>query len=132
MRLVNLENLKSAVNGALRVFEQNNRLVLRRFTESQERLFAQTLNYVNKPLKAKASSSMSLDFVSNTNTFELNVSTFVASTRTPCFFDVYCDNEPVAHCGYNQMQDGFVKVKATFKQGENVLKYTSQTFLMRK
>lgn len=118
MNNVNFDTLKSAVKGALRIYEQENKLFLRRFTLDQEQFFNQTVNYVNKPLKSKASTSMVIDFVSNTESLQFSAQTFVASTRTLCFFDVYCDDELIAHCGYNIKEDGEVIVTANFKSGK--------------
>lgn len=122
MKIINFDLLKSAVNGALRVYENENKLILRRFTLKQEEFFKKTLNYVDKPSKAKASTSMVIDFISNTNRIEFSAKTFVSSTRTPCFFDVYQDGELIAHNGYNIKKDGSVNVKVDFKQGEKRIK----------
>ncbi len=118
MKKVDNETLKSLVKGALRFLEKENRLVLRRFTQKQEVFFDETLNYVNKPLKAKASASMLLDMVTNTQKIELSVKTFGDSTRRPCFLDVYCDNELVAHCGYAQIEEGAITVNLQLKNGK--------------
>ena len=118
MKTISFENLKGAIKGALRIFEQQNKLILRRFTVCQEQFFNQTINYVDKPRKCKASTSMVIDFVSDTQNLQFSASTFVASTRTPCYFDVYQDDELVAHCGYNVKEDGEVNAKVNFQAGK--------------
>lgn len=118
MEKIDFSTLKSAVKGALRIYEQDGKVILRRFTVCQEQFFNQTINYVDKPRKCKASTSMVIDFVSNTQNLQFSADTFVASTRTPCFFDVYCDDELVAHCGYNVKEDGEVNAKVNFQAGQ--------------
>lgn len=118
MKIIDFETIKSCIKGTQRVIEKDDKLLLRRFTEKQEEYFEQTLNYVNKPLKAKASSSMVLDFNSNTQNFEMILDTTIATTRDKCYVDVYADNKLVSHCGYLGFRDGNIVVKAQFDSGE--------------
>lgn len=118
MKNVDFDTLKSAVKGALRIYESERELVLRRFTKKQEEHFDKTLNYVNKPQKAKASTSMVIDFLSTTERVELSAVCLVATTRKPCYFDVYCNGELVCHKGYNGLKNKQVKFCAKLPKGE--------------
>ena len=118
MKKIDLITLKSAVKGALRIYEQDGKVVLRRFTVCQEQFFNATVNYINKQLKCKASTSMVIDFCSQTENIALKADCFIASTRTPCFFDVYCDGKMVGHFGYNEFKDDKVSFSVNLPKGD--------------
>lgn len=118
MKKIDLITLKSAVKGALRIYEKDGKVVLRRFTERQDEYFNATVNYINKQLKCKASTSMVIDFCSQTENIALKADCFIASTRTPCFFDVYCDGKMVGHFGYNEFKDDKVSFSVNLPKGD--------------
>ena len=96
---ISFEAIKKATNGVIDTFIEKGRLNFRRFTDKQLKYFADTLNSMNKPSKATATSSVIIDFY--TDATELNGSFYCtrATTRAQCFLDVYVNGQMITHAG---------------------------------
>jgi len=113
-----LDQIKSTVFGALRIYEKNGKIIFSRFTKKQEERFNQTLNYVNKPLKCQATSGMKFDFYTTSENVKLVAECSLATTRPYCYFDVYVDGEFFNHVGYDGDFTKTVTLDLTLKSGK--------------
>lgn len=96
---ISFEAIKKATNGVIDTFVENGRLNFRRFTDKQLKYFADTLNSMNKPSKATATSSVIIDFYTDATELKGSFYCTRATTRAQCFLDVYVNGQMVTHAG---------------------------------
>lgn len=86
-----LEQIKSIVNGAVRVEEADGKISFFRFTEAQEAMYLRT----NKDFwrKTFATAGVSLEFVTSSKRLTLDVTASPATSRTYFNFDIYVNGE---------------------------------------
>ncbi len=101
MRIGN-ELLKKAVFGAVKIWEEDGTLRLCRFTDRQLAYFDETLNYVEKPKKSRASAGMQIDFWTDSEKLRMEFACFIGSSQSICYVDVYVDGVMRVHDGYEQ------------------------------
>ena len=99
--------IKTATNGVIGTFVKDNRLNFRRFTDKQIEYFKATLNDMNKPNKAIATSGVVIDFYTDATELKGSFYCSRATTRSQCFIDVYVDGQMVTHVGEKVPEEKF-------------------------
>lgn len=102
---LHFDEIKKILFGALYTEEKDGLFIAHRFETWQEELFDQTLDYINKPLKTKATASMQLDFYTDAKRLTLSYQTVLGSGSNACFTDVYVDGIMRAHEGYFSQEE---------------------------
>ena len=115
MKRIEYDLLKTAIFGSLKTFEEDGVIKMRRFTDKQMEHFDETLNYINKPKKCRASSGMNIDFYTDSTAVKLDLNCYVASSQAACYVDIYVDGIMKGHFGYNAKEDG--KISAELELG---------------
>lgn len=117
MNKIENELLKQAIFGAVEFCEEDGALKMHRFTKKQREYFAETENWILKPLKAPANANMVLDFYTDSTQFDFEADCEPASRKNLCNFDIYVDGTMVDNFGYESAEPRTVKYTRTFKPG---------------
>ena len=103
--VLTFDEIKSALFGAIYTEEKDGLLTFHRFEKWQEALFLTTLDYINKPLKTHATTSMQLDFYTDATSFALDWRSVPGSGSAACYTDVYVDGVLKEHMGYSAVNE---------------------------
>lgn len=122
MKKIEFSLLKSSIFGSVNTFEEDGAIKLRRFTDKQMKHFDDTLNYIDKPRKSRASSGMNIDFYTDSPVIKLELSCRVASSQPLCYVDVYVDNIMTNHFGCNTKED--TRICTEFEVGKGKKRVT--------
>ncbi len=85
------EQIKSVTQGALRVFEENGRIKLMRFTEEQQELYSTIDKGFH--LKTFASAGIRLEFLTDSQSLGIKLYTYRASSRFFLAYDIVIDSK---------------------------------------
>jgi len=111
---LSLEQLKQITNGVVLLESKNGRFIFHRFTENQENHYKQT-NKLFYAL-AYATTSVSLDFMTDADEFGFSYDIFKATSRSFYYFDVYIDGIMKLHLGESDMWINHGTVKVNIKE----------------
>lgn len=99
-RKLSAQELEKALFGALYVEREGEFLVPHRFAPWQEKRFSEVEDTIQKAMKARASASMYLDFITDATEMTFGCRFFRASSKFLAYIDIYVDGELREHFGY--------------------------------
>lgn len=113
MQLTN-EQIRSALQGTVRIEETENGLVLRRFSEKQHAIYCE-----RSMIHARSSAGMRLEFVTDSANLALSYWAHTASSRTFCYFDVFVDGAEYLHFGHDKLTEVASVLEVALPEGEH-------------
>lgn len=87
---LSFEKIKEITNGAVRIYEMDNKVRFFRFTTAQQEIFKEENGYNSRVF---ASSGMRFDFLTDSRSLYLDVNTSKATSRSFFSFDVFVNGE---------------------------------------
>lgn len=130
---LSFDTLKTAVTGAVRIIEEEKILKFKRFAVGQEEFLKGNPDGVgNSYIKGNATSGVTVDFYTDSEILEYDLSCEVAVTsQNCCFTDVLADGEIVAHEGYFGHRNEEISVRVALKKGrKRVTVYLPNLFVV--
>ena len=113
-----IDKIKSATFGALTVSEKDGLIEFFRFSEKQRKFNELNPDDVRvNNQKSLATSSVTIDFYSDTENLSLKIKTFVSTGQTKCYVDLLVDGKLFAHDGYDGDRDGQIDFDLRLNKG---------------
>lgn len=116
--IIEFEKIKKAFCGAVEFKEKAGALCPRRFTDKQYEYFAETENYIHKLWKGRASADMEIDFHTDSNIIEMEMTCFRAGAPKLCGIDIYVDSVLYEHIEYTIDEDTEVTLHSNLPEGK--------------
>ena len=113
MRLTT-EQIQSILTGAVRFEETDKGLCPRRFNERQPLPYCE--RYASH---TRASAAVRLEFITDSDTFELSYFSRTVSSQYFCFFDVFVDDAPAKHFGHDNVDEVASALRVALPEGEH-------------
>lgn len=118
MKKLTYEQIKRATFGAVKVAEKDGQIEFYRFTEKQEKFNRDNPDNVRvNELKSFSTTSVKLEFYSDTQKIYAKINAYLSTGQKPCFIDLYIDDELFLHEGYSDTVDGQIIIDAKLKVG---------------
>ena len=114
------EQISSIANGVARVYEENGRVFLSRFTKEQEELYKERSADFYK--KTFATAGVTLEFTTDSRTMELAVETSYGSSRAFFEHSIYVDGKKYANLGCKGSEYGTFSGKWVLPEGDKTVK----------
>ena len=114
------EQISSIANGVARVYEENGRVFLSRFTKEQEELYKERSADFYK--KTFATAGVTLEFTTDSRTLALEVSVSSGSSRAYFEHSIFVNGKKYGNLGCKGSDSGIFSGKQTLPEGEKAIK----------